>query len=193
MYIIKTNVTDDLATQGAMISTAMGFNWSVRNNIPLSAIYLIPTHYSDVIMTAMMSHVTCVSIVCLTVCSDADQRKHQSSTSLAFVRGFPSQRTNNTENVSIWWRNHVSIMPTVYTSMWHGHWSILSQNFRTILLVLGLQSLCLGISVATLKKWCDSLHFRIPWGPLGFVSEWHILFKCTAFSKILDIKPVKYK
>ena len=42
-----------------------------------------------------------------------DQRKHQSSVSLAFVRGtggFPSQRTSNAENVFIWWRHHVPIL-----------------------------------------------------------------------------------
>ena len=44
-------------------------------------------HYSDVIMSVMMSQITGVSIVCSTVDSDADQRKHQSSASLAFVRG----------------------------------------------------------------------------------------------------------
>ena len=43
-------------------------------------------HYSDVIMSAMASQITDVSIVCSTVNSDADQRKHQSSSSLAFVR-----------------------------------------------------------------------------------------------------------
>ena len=45
------------------------------------------SHYSDVIMSAMASLITGVSIVNSTVCSDADQRKHQSSASLAFVRG----------------------------------------------------------------------------------------------------------
>ena len=44
-------------------------------------------HYSDVIMSTMLSQITGVSIVCSTVCSGADQRKHQSSASLAFVRG----------------------------------------------------------------------------------------------------------
>ena len=38
-------------------------------------------------MNAMASQITCVSIVCSTVCSGTDQRKHQSSASLAFVRG----------------------------------------------------------------------------------------------------------
>ena len=35
----------------------------------------------------MASQITGVSSVCSTVCSGADQRKHQSSASLAFVRG----------------------------------------------------------------------------------------------------------
>ena len=38
-------------------------------------------------MGEMASQIASVSIVCLTVCSGSDQRKHQSSTSLAFVWG----------------------------------------------------------------------------------------------------------
>ena len=49
-------------------------------------------------MSTMASQITGVSILYSTVCSDADQRKHQSSVSLAFV--------SNAENVSIWWRHH---------------------------------------------------------------------------------------
>ena len=49
---------------------------------------LIPAHhYSDVIKSAMTSQITDVSIACSTVGSGADQRKHQSSESLAFVWG----------------------------------------------------------------------------------------------------------
>ena len=48
-------------------------------------------HYKDVIMRAMASQITGVSIVCSIVCSGADQRKHQSPTSLAFVRGIHRQ------------------------------------------------------------------------------------------------------
>ena len=44
-------------------------------------------HYSDVIMSAMASQITGVLVVCSTICSSADQRKQQSSASLAFVRG----------------------------------------------------------------------------------------------------------
>ena len=42
---------------------------------------------SDVIMGAIASQLTSISIVYSTVCSGADQRKHQSSASLAFEMG----------------------------------------------------------------------------------------------------------
>ena len=44
-------------------------------------------HYDDVIMSAIASQITSLTIVYSVVYSDADQRKHQSSASLAFVRG----------------------------------------------------------------------------------------------------------
>ena len=64
-------------------------------------------------MTTMASQITSLTVVYSTVYSDADQRKHQSSTPLAFVWGitgtgeFPAQRASYAENVSIWWRHHV--------------------------------------------------------------------------------------
>ena len=47
----------------------------------------IYTHYDDVIMGVIASLITSLPIVYSTVYSDADQRKHQSSASLAFVWG----------------------------------------------------------------------------------------------------------
>ena len=49
---------------------------------------IVVPHYSDVIMSAMASQITGVSIIGLIgFFSGADQRKYQSSASLAFVRG----------------------------------------------------------------------------------------------------------
>ena len=45
------------------------------------------SHHRDVILSVMASQIADFSVVCSTVCSGADQRKHQSSASLAFVRG----------------------------------------------------------------------------------------------------------
>ena len=44
-------------------------------------------HYSDVIMGTIASQISSLTIDYSTVYSDADQRKHQRSASLAFVRG----------------------------------------------------------------------------------------------------------
>ena len=53
------------------------------------------THYCDVIMGAMASQITSLTIVYSTVYSDADQRKHQSSAWLAFVRRIRREPVNS--------------------------------------------------------------------------------------------------
>ena len=45
------------------------------------------SHYDDIIMTAIASQITSLTIVYSSIYSGADQSKHQSSASLAFVRG----------------------------------------------------------------------------------------------------------
>ena len=58
----------------------------------ISCIFLLSTqrirldHYIDVIMSAMTSQITGIKIVYSTICLGANQRKHQSSASLASVR-----------------------------------------------------------------------------------------------------------
>ena len=52
----------------------------------------IPHHYTDVIMGTIAPQIISLTIVYSTVYSDADQRKYQSSASLAFVREI--HRTN---------------------------------------------------------------------------------------------------
>ena len=47
----------------------------------------LPVHYNDVIMSTMASQITSPTIVYSTIYSGTDHRKHQSSASLAFVRG----------------------------------------------------------------------------------------------------------
>ena len=89
---------------------------------------IFPQHYSDVIMSTMASQITSLTIVYSSVYSGSDQRKHQSSASLAFVRGIhwgpvnsPAQRSSNVENVSIWWRHHGHHHPLHHTHI-HQNW-----------------------------------------------------------------------
>ena len=59
-------------------------------------------HYcSDVIMGAMASQITSLTIVYLAVYSGTDQRKHQSSASLAFVRGIHRWPLNSPQKLPI--------------------------------------------------------------------------------------------
>ena len=52
-------------------------------------------HYNDVIMGAMASQIINLKIVYSTICSGSDQRKHQSSASLAFVMGIHRSPVNS--------------------------------------------------------------------------------------------------
>ena len=114
------------------------------------------THYKDVIMRAMVSQITGVSIVCWTVCSGADQRKHQSSASLAFVRGIHRWPVNSPhkgpvtrkmfpfDDVIMWQlRCAASISPPLM--FWRcqtgiGRWTDIQHWFRLLFFTVGIKT-----------------------------------------------------
>ena len=110
---------------------------------------LTDNHYNDVIMSAMVSQITGVSIVYLTVYSGADHIRHQSFASLAFlsvgnspVTGkFPAQRASNVENVSIWRRYHEVVIGSVNGLMPAGNqpitWTNIDPNLYRLMKSLG--------------------------------------------------------
>ena len=61
-------------------------------------------HYDEVIMGAIASQITSLTIVYSTVYSDSDQRKHQSSASLAFVRGIHRGPVNSPHKWPVTWK-----------------------------------------------------------------------------------------
>ena len=61
--------------------------WTVRCTVIIFVLSVPLFHCWDVIMGSIASQFTSLTIVYSTVYSGADQRKHQSSASLAFVRG----------------------------------------------------------------------------------------------------------
>ena len=94
-----------------MVSIIVQFVW------PLLLHFYVAnsTHYSvnTVKISVMGSQITSLTIVYSTVYSGTNQRKHQSSASLAFVRGIHRWPVNSTLNwpvtrinISIWWRHH---------------------------------------------------------------------------------------
>ena len=56
---------------------------------------LLISHYIDAIMSTIASQITSLTIVYSTVYAGANQRKHQSSASLAFVRGIHRGSVNS--------------------------------------------------------------------------------------------------
>ena len=62
-------------------------NRAIQAQLLVMRFKILTVHYNDVIMSAMVSQITSLTIVCSTVYSGADPTKHQSSASLAFVRG----------------------------------------------------------------------------------------------------------
>ena len=98
-------------------------------NIMIGNFVAISRHYSCVIMSGMPSQTTSLTIVYSTVDSGADQRKYQSSASLAFVRGIHQWPVNSRTKsqyrgkcfhlmTSLWPRQNVLQKETNFLKMW---------------------------------------------------------------------------
>ena len=61
-------------------------------------------HYSNVIISVIASQITDVSMVCSNVCPGADQRKHQDSASLVFVRRIHRWPVNSPHKWPVTWK-----------------------------------------------------------------------------------------
>ena len=72
--------------------------------------YVFLVHYSDAIMmSAMSTQITSLTIVYSTIHSGVDQKKTSKLRVIGLCEGygeFPAQRASNAENVSIFWRHH---------------------------------------------------------------------------------------
>ena len=99
-------------------------------------------HYDDVIMTTMASQITSLMIVYSIVYSGADQRKHQSSASLAFVRGIHRGPVNSPHK----WPVTRKMFP-----------------FDDVIMLGTHRCCCVGLHVATWLNynwWCHSISFE---------------------------------
>ena len=86
-------------------------------------------------------------MVCLNVCSGAEQRKHQSSASLVFVRGIHRWSANFphkgpiTRKIFHWWRHHGISIESDYTVLTNTH-----NNTLTTCIIIGHYSDSTGAS-----------------------------------------------
>ena len=130
-----------------------------REQVPLDAGNVQPFHFGEVIMAAMASQVTGISIVCSIVCSGADQRKHVTGLcegNPPMTDGFPSQRaTSNAENISFWWSPHVTLEFPMEVSA--PTWTILTIALPIFLCFPRCQLLCFRVTRCGWKR------FTVTW------------------------------
>ena len=88
---IHGSPVDSLHKRPVMCSYGGLFHWPIY----VSQGPLLLTHYNDVIIGAIASQITSLTIAYSTIYSGADQRKHQSSASLAFVPGIHRSPMNS--------------------------------------------------------------------------------------------------
>ena len=122
------------------------------------------SHYSDVTMGTIASQITSISIVYLTVSTGADQRKHQSPASLAFVRGIhrgpvnsPHKMPSNAKNVSIWWRHHECSRKTFMVFQTFVWWALYKIERICLKIPLGIDICQYGFADQTLFKMTDEI------------------------------------
>ena len=95
------NMYSNEITQLFFLTNSHDYLWRQHNRSPSSGmardvIYILRIYnYRDVIMSAMASQITRLTIVYSTVYSGADQREPQSPTSLAFVRAIHRSPVNS--------------------------------------------------------------------------------------------------
>ena len=89
---------------------------------------IIHYHYNDVIMSAIASPITSLTIVYSTVYSMRKSKKTSKLRVTGLCAGnspvtgeFPAQRASNVQNVSIWWRHHDTARHCC------GHWLLIVQ------------------------------------------------------------------
>ena len=95
-------------------------------------------HYGDVIMGVIASQITSLTIAYSTVYSDADQRKHQSSASLAFVRGIHRGPVNSAHKWPVTRKmfpfDDVIMVMSIIANFWCWGWLLMADTlFRSVI------------------------------------------------------------
>ena len=124
-------------------------------------IWDVMEHYSDVTMGAMASQITSLTNVYSTIYSDVDQRKHQSSASLASVREIHRWPMNSTYKGPVTRK----MFPFDDVIMKHGEY-MYNNNYaiyrwlNACALAMELLQSCTKISIFGLPRSCNQINIR---------------------------------
>ena len=87
-YCRNSHHIDQRVPLPSFVCKCIPLSWKMSFRLKWLPVYACKeNHYIDIIMSTMASQITSPTIVYSTVHSGTDERKHQSSVSLAFVRG----------------------------------------------------------------------------------------------------------
>ena len=114
-------------------------------------------HYNDVIMGAIASQITGLTIVFPIVYSDADQRKHQSPASLAIVRGIHRGPVNSPHK----WPVTRKMFPFDYVIMQYTTTEYLLINHKHWRAAILASSLELSMIYLVNDRECDDISLRL--------------------------------
>ena len=132
-------------------------------------------HYNDVLMSEIASQITSVPTVCSTIYSGADQRKHQSSASLAFVQGIHRWSVNSPhkrpvtrkkfpfDDVIRWWfacreirkSSHAVVNKTISKDRYYFH------HVHGVITINSSENIC--ILMPKIRKMANPRHPIAPW------------------------------
>ena len=135
-------------------------------------------------MSAMASQITSLTIVCSVVCSDADQGKHQSSASLAFVRGIHQWTAKSPHKVPVT-RKMFPFDDVIMWTCFNGppyHDHISNQDIFKACLMSSVQ-LRGGIFAG---KYLPYLYIGVPYSNGQMISKFFILEKHGLHIHIID-------
>ena len=133
-------------------------HWTIRNKLHWN-LNKIP-----VIMGPIAYQITIVSIVYSTVCSDADQRKHQSSASLAFVRGIHRGPVNSSHQwpVTLKMFPFDDVIMRLFSARLSTHWSRVTHICVSKLTIIGSDNgLSPGRRSHYLNQCCDIVKWTL--------------------------------
>ena len=117
-------------------------------------------HNDDVIMSAIVSQITSLTIVCSTVYPGADQNKHQSSASLAFVWGIHRGPVNSPHKWPVTWKMFPFDDVIMFNKIFGSFLTYRLRKFK----------LCL-------MTWAEPMVWMIfPWGEINRVGQMMITF-----------------
>ena len=140
----------------------------------------LPSHYTDIIMSAMASQITSLTIVYSTVYSRADQRKHQSSASLAFVWGIHRWPVNSPHKWPVTWKMFPFDGVIMCVKYVHGVWKISHLCLGSV-----VHPKKYGLNFVLLVVFCFSLVLASLTLIVQSYAQCDAVIKWSVFSKIL--------